>query len=47
MRNSKENSRHIEVMHEMLVSELKDELCRVMCNSQEEECLEVDDTHKK
>ena len=41
------NSTCIEVMHETLVSELKDEMCRVMYNSKEENYLEVDDMQKQ
>ena len=34
-------------MGEILVSELKNELCRVACDSQEEACFEVDDMYKQ
>ena len=43
----KKNSRHVEAMCEILVSELKDELCRALHNSQEEECFEVDEIRKQ
>ena len=34
-------------MHEELIDNLKDELCRVTCNSQDECYLEVDGTKNK
>ena len=34
-------------MHETLVAELKDELCRAACNSKDEGYLEFDDTQKQ
>ena len=46
-KKTQENSRCTEVTCETLVSELKDELCRVTCNIQEEEHLEVDDVHEQ
>ena len=41
-----EDSVHTEVMHETLVDNLKDDLCRATRNSQDEHCLEVEDTKK-
>jgi len=43
----RENSTKIEAMHETLVSELKDELCRVTHNIEEEGYLEVYCTQKQ
>ena len=37
----------MEVTYEMLVDELKEELCRVTHNSQDECCLEVEDAKKQ
>ena len=47
MRKVQQNSNHMEAMCEMLVDELKEELCRVTCNSQDECFLEVEDTQKQ
>ena len=41
-----EDSAYTEVTHETLVDNLKDELCRVTCNSQDEHYLEVEDVKK-
>ena len=46
-KKTQDNSRFTEVMHETVVSELKDELRRVTHNSQEEAHLEVDDMHEQ
>ena len=46
-KKTQDNSRLAEAMCETLVSELKDELYRVTCNSQEEAGLEVDGVHKQ
>ena len=43
----KENSTHMEVTCEMLVDELKEELYRATCNSQEECYLKVNDVQKQ
>ena len=37
----------VEVRHEELVDELKDELCSMVRASQEEECLKAENTRKK
>ena len=42
-----EDSVFTEFMHEELVDNLKDELCRVMCNGQDEHYLEVEDIKNK
>ena len=42
----KEDSVCTEVTCKMLVDNLKDELCRITCNSRDENCLEVEDTKK-
>ena len=44
---SQEDSVCTEVIHEVLVDNLKDELCRATRNSQDECCLEVEDTKNK
>ena len=38
---------YVEVVHGMLVDEPKEEICRATRNSQDECCLEVDDTQKQ
>ena len=42
----KEDSICTEAIHEVLVENLKDELCRVVRNSKDECCLEAEDTKK-
>ena len=42
----KEDSICTEVVHEMLVNNLKDELCRAMHDSPDEHYLEVEDVKK-
>ena len=42
-----EDSVCAEVTQDFLVQNLKDELCRVTCNSQDEFCLEVEDMKEK
>ena len=37
----------IEVRYEVLVDKLKDELCKIICEQQEEAFLEVEDIEKK
>ena len=38
---------HVEVPREELVQKLKDELCSVVYNNQEEACLEVEGTREE
>ena len=40
-------STHIEVRYEVLVEQLKDKLCKVMYEQQEESCFEVEDIENK